>query len=287
MRKIVFATCNALPGLTESDALVAAAIEAQGVKVEAAPWNGPQAVFAEAGLVVVRSTWDYADHHNAFAQWLESLKAYSPVPINAPSLMGWNMTKSYLLELAQMGAPLPPTLAVKPEEGAIAAAMQELNLEEAVVKPQIGAGASGLSIVRTDDPDGVAKAAGKLGMDGLVQPLIPEIRDSGEASMIFVDGKFSHAVVKRPNSGDIRVQEEHGGRTEWVEPPAWAVEEGERILDLLPEPAFYARVDAVILDETLKLMEVELIEPELFFTYSPEADSGAAARFADALMQRL
>lgn len=286
MKKIIFATCNATPELTESDALVAAALEARGVEVTALPWNGPQTSFAVADLIVVRSTWDYADNHEAFGQWLESLNAY-PAVINSPSLMRWNMTKSYLLGLAQKSAPLPPTLAVKPEAGSIAAAMKALEIDEAVVKPQIGATASGLSVVHRDDPDALSAAAVKLGMDGLVQPLIPEIRHVGETSMIFVDGNFSHAVVKRPNSGDIRVQEEHGGRTEQINPPVWAIDEGARILELLPEPAFYARVDAVILDETLKLMEVELIEPELFFTYSPEADFGAADRFAAALIQRL
>lgn len=282
MKKVVFATCNALPGLTKSDALVAAALERRGAQVRPAPWNGPQAPFAEADLIVVRSTWDYTDDDKAFEQWLERLSTY-PVVINSPSLMRWNMTKSYLLELAQKGAPLPPTVSAKPDVASIATAMDALGLEEAVVKPQIGAGADGLSIVRKDDPNGAAKAAAKLGGDGLIQPLLPEIRDIGETSIMFVDGEFSHAVIKTPKTGDIRVQEEHGGRTERIDPPAWAIEACVRILGLLPEPAFYARVDAVILDETLKLMEVELIEPELFFNYAPDA----ADRFADALMKRI
>lgn len=291
MREIVFVTCNAMPELTESDALVAAALEAQGASVTRAPWNGQQSPFAQADLIVMRSTWDYTSHYQAFAEWLDTLGAYKSV-VNSPSLMRWNMTKGYLLELVQKGAPMPPTLTVKPDAGSVAAAMDALGIDEAVVKPQIGATASGLSIARANDDASLAAAAARLGaatgdMDGLIQPLITEIRDIGETSMIFIEGEFSHAVVKRPNSGDIRVQEEHGGRTELVDPPIWAIAAGARILDLLPEPAFYARVDAVILDETLKLMEVELIEPELFFTYSPEADFGAADRFAAALIQRL
>lgn len=293
MPNIVFASCDALPVLSESDAMLAAALEARGARVAPASWTGPQDAFKDADLIVLRATWDYAPRHRAFHEWLEWLESLRAAVVNAPGLMRWNMDKRYLLELAEKGAPLPPTRAVRPEASSIAEAMAALGLERAVVKLQIGAGASGLSIVEAHDAAGLERAAAKLvedagedgWADGLVQALIPDIRTLGETSMMFVDGAMTHAVVKRPKSGDIRVQEEHGGRTEPVEPPAFAVEAAARLFDLLPEPAVYARIDGVILDETFQLMEVELIEPELFFTYFPS--SGAADRFADALMKRL
>lgn len=273
--------------------MLAQALEARGARVAPAPWTGPQTPFAEADLIVARTTWDYDARSQAFADWLESLERGAAAVVNPPRLMRWNMNKRYLLELAEKGAPLPPTRAVKPDAASIAAAMEELRLERAVVKPQIGAGARGLSLVDAQDSESLARAAKTLAPcgDGLVQPFIPEIRDVGETSMIFLDGALSHAVVKRPESGDIRVQEEYGGRTERVDPPSFAVNEAARTLGFLPEPPVYARVDAVILDGAMRLMEVELIEPELFFTYAPEAESGAAFgaadRFADALLKRL
>ena len=52
--------------------------------------------------------------------------------------------------------------------------------------------------------------------------------------------------------------------------------------DLLPEPADYARVDLVPTARGVVLMEVELIEPELFVLHG----DGAAERFARFLLQR-
>lgn len=281
-KNIVFATCLAQPALQKSDAVAARALEARGVAVRAAPWNGDQAAFGGADGIVIRSTWDYQQTPGAFAEWLEALDDGRPV-FNPPAIMRANMSKRYLLDLAAKGAPLPPTRTALPEAAAIAAAMDEMGLIEAVVKPEFGATASGLSLVRRDDEAGLAAAADTMGMPGLVQALVPEIGALGETSFMFIGGDFTHAVTKRPKSGEIRCQAEHGGRSAPADPPDWAVAEAARMLSLIPGAPLYARVDAVVLDGAMRLMEVELIEPELFFTYAPEG----ADRFADVLIDRL
>ena len=91
--------------------------------------------------------------------------------------------------------------------------MAELGLEEAVVKPVFGAGATGLSVVRRDDASGLRDAAARLGYDGLVQPLVPEIRTVGEVSLTFVGDQLSHAAIKRAAAGSILIHAEHGGST--------------------------------------------------------------------------
>ena len=284
---VVFATCNECPDLQLSDALVADALEAAGVRVWAAPWNGSTKAFTEADLIVVRSTWDYPSAIEPFRAWLGGFVKGDRV-VNSPSLMRWNFTKRYLMRLAADGAPLPPTRFAAPTVRDIAAAMDDLKINEGVVKPIIGATASGLSRVRRDDQISLQAAAERLGhacpgQTCLVQPLIAAIATLGETSMVYINGEFTHAVLKRPQPGDIRVQEEHGGATKRTEPTAAAIRRGAEILKLLPEMPLYARVDAVILDETLQLMEVELIEPELFYTHAPEA----ADRFAAALLEKL
>jgi len=282
MPSIVFATCNKAPDFQSSDAVAARALSAKGASVQAAPWNGDQAPFENADLIVVRSAWDYPASADAFRAWLDRFKGNGNV-VNAPALMQWNMSKVYLRTLAEAGAPLQPMKFIKPSQDEIAYAMDALGLTEAVVKPVIGATASGLSLVRRDDAQGLAEAAVKLEHDGLVQPLISEITNQGETSLIYIDGVFTHAVVKRAKAGDIRVQSDFGGSVERIDSPLWAIEQGVTILEMLPEAPTYARVDVVLLDETLQLMEVEVIEPELFFTHAPEA----ADRFAAALMKKL
>jgi len=283
MKSIVLATCNRLPGLQRGDELLATELAARGACVSHAPWNGPFAPFEDVDLIVVRSTWDYAAQPAAFADWLDRIGKGRAHIVNSPALMRWNMDKTYLLDLAAKGASLAPTRRVSPDASSIAAGMAALGLEEAVVKPVFGAGASGLSIVRRAEPATIERAAERLGYDGLLQPLIQEIRTAGETSLIFVGEAFSHAVIKRAQPGSILIQAEYGGTVAPAFPPDWAIEEGRRTLSLLPEAPDYARIDAVILDERLFLMEVELIEPELFLPH----DEAAPRRFADALMQKL
>jgi len=283
MTTIAFATCLEMPALQPDDVPIAAALGERGVEVQALPWNGPFEPFAACDLIAVRSTWDYAQTPEAFVSWLQQLEQGSVPVVNAPSLMRWNTRKSYLLDLAERGAPLPPTRLVAADAQAIGAAMRELGLDEAVVKPVFGAGASGLSIVRRDDANGLAAAAARLGYDGLVQPLVPEIRTVGEASLVFLGDTFSHAAIKRASQGSILIHAEHGGTTAPFEPTAEQLQVARDVLQLLPEPAHYARVDLVPTAAGAVLMEVELIEPELFVLHG----QGAPRRFADFLAAQL
>ena len=56
-----------------------------------------------------------------------------------------------------------------------------------------------------------------------------------------------------------------------------------RLLACLPSATAYARIDIVRVDGAPALMEIELIEPELFLG----ADAGAAVRFAEQLMRHV
>jgi len=283
--RIALATCLEKPQLQPSDRLLAGALEARGFSAAAHPWNGPFEPFARADAVIVRSTWDYVPVADQFAEWVGRLEREARRAFNPPRLMRWNLEKTYLLDLGARGAPLPPTALAEPGAEALKDALGRLSLKEAVVKPVIGGGAAGVSIVAADQADSFARAAARLRGRALVQPLLPEIRTRGETSLIYFGGQFSHAVEKRPPAGSILVQEEHGGWTGPAHPRPQIIEAGRRILDLLPERPLYARVDVVLgdearLDQGLQLMEVEVIEPELFLTHA----EGAAGRFADALL---
>lgn len=282
MTAIAFATCVEMPDLQPDDAPIAAALARDGVEVCPLPWNGAFAPFEACDLVAVRSTWDYAETPARFLAWLQQLEEAGLRTTNTPSLMRWNADKSYLLDLAARGAPLPPTRRVAPAADAIATAMDELALEEAVVKPVFGAGASGLSVVRRADAAGLAAAAAALGYDGLVQPLVAEIRTFGELSLTFLGDEFSHAAVKRAREGSILIHAEHGGSTAPFAPSCEQVQVARDVLAMLPERADYARVDLVPAASGAVLMEVELIEPELFVLHG----EGAAVRYAR-FLQRL
>src|SRR5438094_647723 len=116
----------------------------RGRNVVSAPWNDAFEPFAH-GPVVIRSTWDYHETPDAYVAWLDRLptgRAFNP-----PSLIRWNLAKTYVLDLAQRGAPVPRSRAAVAEPGAVAAAMTALGLHDAVIKPLIGTRGLGLDLV--------------------------------------------------------------------------------------------------------------------------------------------
>lgn len=263
----------------------AEALTAAGMDVVPVPWTAAGELDG-FDLVLPLVAWGY---HLQYPEWLAFLDRAegSGVPmINPPALLRWNGDKAYLAELADADVPTVPTMAVE--------ACCDADLEEArrrfgsdwlVIKPPVSASASGTHRLGVND-DLPTDSRGK---PMIVQPLVEEIGRTGEFSLMLFDGEFSHAVVKRPKSGDFRVQPHLGGVTLPSEAPPGAVELARQALAAAPAKATYARVDIIPDDEgVLRIMELELIEPALFLDHAPDAGEAftrailAAARTATA-----
>lgn len=279
--RIAFVTWRGLPDLSADDRLAAAALESRGAAVEPAVWDDPAADWLAYDAVVVRSTWDYHHRPVEFLRWIERVESAGARVWNPPSLLRWNLDKRYLAELGRRGVPVVPTHIVPQGSGRhLSAALAAAGWDDAVIKPAVSASAH--ETWRASRARAAADAERFAALvragDVLVQPYLDAI-ERGEWSLCFFGGRYSHAVLKRPRSGDFRVQSELGGEVVLADPDAAVVQRAEEIVALLPTPWLYARVDACALDGALVLMELELIEPTLFF----HADPAAPVRFAEAL----
>jgi glutathione synthase/RimK-type ligase-like ATP-grasp enzyme len=286
--RIALVTYDARPTATDDDQFLVDALVSRGVRVEARSWSDPTARWAEYDAVVVRSCWDYFHRADEFHGWLDALEASRARVFNAPSTLRWNADKAYLRDLDARGVPVIPTHWI--DRGASASlddVRERTGWSELVVKPAVSGGAHRTWRASPGDvPDDERLSA--MAADGtvLVQPLVDEIEREGEWSLIFFDGAFSHAVIKRPRAGDFRVQREHGGTIEPITPSSSVIADAARALDAAEapdEPLLYARVDGCVVDGTLMLMELEVLEPELFL----RTDPAAAERLASALLARI
>lgn len=252
------------------------------MSVDVAPWNGPFAPFADAGAVVIRSSWDYHTALDDYRRWLARLdpsRTFNPV-----DLVVWNLEKTYLLDLAARGATLPATAVIAPEPHALAQALRDLGLTDAVVKPTVGASGFGVErVTHGTEADALRRLlGGKAAERLLVQEFVPEIA-GGEMAGVFFDGTFSHGLRRVPASGEFRVNAQYGGRMEAAALGAATVDAMQAVLVSLPVAPLYARIDGVMRQGRFVLMEVEVNEPGLGMHHAP----GAGERFADALLARL
>ncbi len=252
-----------------------AALEERGVSARVEPWDADEAVvgWSAADLVVVRTTWDYSARRDEFLAWAQRVAA-STVLQNPLPVLEWNSHKRYLVELAAAGVPVVPTRLVP-----AGTEPEPLGPGRVVVKPAVSAG--GRDTVRGLGPelDGALAALVAVG-DALVQPAVESIDRDGEVSLIRLGSRWSHAVRKFPAAGGFLVHERHGGRLEDHEPTPRELEVAEAALGLAPAPVHAARVDLVRVDGDPVVMELELIEPELFLRRC----AGAPGLLADALL---
>ncbi len=265
-----------LHGVFEDDQ-IAAALNAAEAEARKIIWHQTDPASLEGQTVLIRTPWDYFGRLQEFMTWLRAVDDCATL-LNPLSCITATVDKSYLIDMYAKGYPLPETMACPATPEKLRAALQNPAFAEAVIKPCVSGGAVGLHKITASDP------ATWEHLDTLdphiLQTFLPEVTEGGEISFIFFGGAFSHAIRKRPKPGDIRVQIEWGGTAEEVHPDAALIEQAAAFLDYLPAPTAYARVDVVESQGRLLLMELEVIEPELFLTQVPDG----AARFAAALL---
>jgi len=278
--RIAIATCAGYDDLKVGDALLREALGARGCEAASVLWDQHGVVWDSFDLCLVRSTWNYHDKHAEFLAWAQGVEEATRLQ-NPANLITWNSEKTYLRELAAAGVRTVPTVWVEPGAAIeIDVVLQERGWKQAVIKPVVDLGARNLRRVKAGTGEaGNALEATRTRHEAMVQPFLPSLEEQGELSLIYLGGKLSHAVRKRPAPGDFRVQSIWGGTATPERPDPQHVEVAEQALAHLAEPPLYARIDLVNdLEAKPALIELELIEPNLYLQTDPSAAEHLAGR---------
>ncbi len=261
-------------------ARMAAPLQAQGATVEPRAWTrtGDLTGF---DLILPLMVWG---NYRAVDQWLAAVDDWDaaglPV-LNPPSVLRWNVDKIYLQHLSDAGAPIASTAWLDAGDPDLAeAARQAHGWDEAVIKPRRSGGSYRTERLRAGQPAAFEPFDGPA----MLQPFLPAVGTTGETSLVFFNGWFSHAVRKVAKTGDFRVQPDWGGHVTAIQPEDDEHAAARAALAAVSEPLLYARVDLVRdLDGKPVVMELELLEPDLYLGEEPAAQT----RFAQAVLARI
>lgn len=275
--KLRVATCLTLPEVDVDAAPLAAALAAANVDATLVAWDDASADWDAPIPTILRSTWNYALDVAGFLAWIERASRAAPL-WNPPDIVRGNVHKRYLLELAARGVPVVPTTLV--ERGSTTDVARVAD--KIVIKPEVGAGSLNARVFHVPTERAAAQAhLASITAHGaaLVQPYLASVDDYGERSLVWIDGELSHAIRKAPRfSGD----------DEAITGPFPIADEeraiAERALAPIADRILYGRVD-LARDATGQpvVMELELVEPSLFFARGP----GSAERYVAGLLRRL
>lgn len=267
MPKIAIATCTELPNLTENDQLLVPIFKEKGYSVNLEIWDNPETNWQSYDVVIIRSTWDYFLKAKEFNLWVSQFIGSKTKLINSPEIVLENSHKFYLKELQDKGISIIPTLFSSEK-----ISIEDLkNWKKVVIKPAVSAGSHETEVFETASLTAEQMNNKVAKDDWLIQPFLSEIQEIGEISMLFFGGNFSHAIKKIPKSGDFRVQKQFGSKYLRFIPDEVLISTGKNIVEIAGKDSAYARVDGILTKNGFLLMEIEMIEPDLYFEYDQDA----------------
>lgn len=285
--RVALATCADFPDLEAPERLVLDPLRDRGIEPVPAVWDDPSIDWSGFDLVVLRGTWDYAERLVEFMTWVRRADTATTV-LNPPEVVEWNTDKRYLAELARHDVPIVPTTFLAPHDAPVLPTSGEY-----VVKPTVSAGSRDTARYLAGRDDAVASAHAErllaAGREVMVQPYVDTVDDHGETALLYLGGRFSHAIRKGPllESGAAPTTELFAQETIHPRTPTTADRAvGDAVMAHLTGrfgTLLYARVDLLEGPDGPMVLEVELTEPSLFI----QSDDGAPGRLADAISGRL
>lgn len=273
-RTVALVTCRSLPLLEDDDHPLVSALEELDCRGVVTLWDDTSVDWSRFDAVVLRSPVDYVRRLQEFLGWAGAIeRLHNPFP-----MVRWNTDKAYLRDLESAGVSIVPTRWVPVGEALTAAPDHPF-----VVKPSVGVGGEGVHRYEPGEQAGAARQIRQLheaGQPALIQPYLSSVEDRGEASLVYFDAKFSHAV-RRAGFRGAGTQTEAG-----YKPTVAQSQLADRVMAHVARrfgPPLFARIDLLETPSGPAVNEVEVTDPILHLL----SERSAARRFAQAIVARL
>ncbi len=276
LMKIGFISMLEWPEMVPYDMQAIELLKARKIETEVIFWeeinveNAHQ--LAAFDLIVIRTCWNYYKKIPAFMKFLDLLEQSEARVYNPVKLIKWNIDKKSLLELQSEGFEIIPTLFVfDGEEGTFEQAVAK-GWNQIVLKPMISAGSYDTFVIDANDSQRFLELKNQyfINRPYMLQEFIPEVL-AGEVSTLYFANGYGYSVTKVPKAGDYRVQFQYGGVYHLQEVNPEIEDISTKLSEKLNHSTLYRRLDGIWRNGRFLIMELELIEPDLYLNLSAEA----------------
>ncbi|WP_299158065.1 hypothetical protein [uncultured Tenacibaculum sp.] len=263
-----------IQNVLDEDNYVKLALERLGLKTLRLSWDDTSFDWSKTKFILFRSTWDYQNCYSEFSNWLNKVSKQTTM-LNSENIIRWNVDKHYLLDLQNKGVNICESYFLETSESRnLQELATEFKLSEFILKPCVSGGGRHTYKINKNNIAQHEEIFSELISNEamIIQPFQYNITEKGEISLVLINGKFTHAVLKKAKRGDFRVQDDFGGSVYNYTPTQAEIEFAKKAIKACSETPIYARVD-IFTDNNgnLAIAELELIEPELWFRNNPQA----------------
>lgn len=266
--KIALATCGRLPEMSDSDKKLIPEFAKYNIQAVPTIWDDPEIFWENFDAVIIRNTWDYYTKFPQFVKWLDTLETKEVKVLNDLKIIRKNSHKFYLKDIIEKGFRVIPTIFLN--NNSEISDDDLLKYQKMVLKPAVSAGSYKTEILTEGDLNSENISSKTIVGDWLLQPFLPEIQTEGEISMIFFGNEYSHSIIKKPIEGEFRVQKQFGGKYLPYSPGWELLNELNPVFKVFGEEFLFGRIDGVMLGGKFHIMEIEMLEPDLYFDFFPE-----------------
>ena len=280
--QIALLTCQKLPNLLETESELIPELAKHNIIAKAVIWDDKSINWKQFDVLVFRNTWDYYEKQTEFDLWLSKIEKLGIKTLNSISIINQNKHKFYLKELQKQGITIIPTVFIDKTNHLNIAEIIPSYWKKAVIKPAYSGGSFQTQLFEISEIEKINQQYKSIAAEKelLLQEFMPEIQSLGETSFVFFNRKFSHAVNKKPAKDEFRIQNQFGGMYTLVQPNLELIQKAQKIVNTFSDELLYARVDGIIIENELHLMEIECLEPDLYFYLS----EGSIERFVASII---
>ena len=281
--KVAILSCKNFPNLYQTDQFLIPELAKHSITAKPAVWDDKTINWNDFDYLIFRNTWDYFEKETEFNIWLDHIQSLGIKTLNAIEIIQRNKHKFYLREMEKEGIKILPTIFIDKTSALDLIEIIPPDWKKAVIKPAYSGAAYLTEVFDISQIQQINLQYRPIAAEKelLLQKFMPEIISEGETSFIFFNKKFSHCINKKPAQGDFRVQVQFGGIYTSVNPSQNLINQAQDVVNTFDEKLLYTRIDGIIINNELHLMEAECIEPDLYFNYSETSRQ----RLVDAILE--